>query len=868
MKKKNTKSVNQSLKLTLPEVFTSICEKYKGSLLKKAVFIFTPLPGKKRLNGLKLSSEAIEFIKQYEPLTITEGLFSHQFQLLNSYAKGADNFILTSATGSGKSLCFWSWVVDQLVKDTNATALLCFPTQALMWGQADRLTRISNNHIIYDEKSGNPYAGTLHVGNKQIDWTVWKGVGHGQTTDPIMKKHEKSDEFTKARIRLATLDKAHWSLIGKKNAEFTKKLKCVVLDEAHQYDGIFGANVLYFLKRLYIAKETARKNKPNIFLASATLTDAKSFAAKLLSISEKDIHHVKDSVEPDIKTIPIDQVLPLIKNPPVNGLSRFAIFVDSIEEKNDFEKLLSDFETIGNQINILFFSESKFQSRILKHEIEVNKQNKRKNIIYDADLPPNDRRQIETQFNKGTMAGGTLIATSALELGIDVENLDLCVLGSNPPKRADFIQRIGRVGRRQDHPGIVLLNLTAAPFDRFISKNLGAAFAFETSKSVPIPSDLEMLRLRHMTAAHYEGCYRYYANGDWNHYKDVFKRHFGEFLEASETKKILEELYSGLLDMSGNSWVHKGFRASASEGKIPLRKYGQENSDIAWIEDINIFRDAHPEAVYLDANGRRWRVISYSGGWKEANWEHPESNVILAKYLKSIDVVYVKQIKELITTRGLWEESMNTYKIIAEPPDGVEYPANGNFEYGIWEYSKKFTGYKVKNLSTKESHQISLSEIKGRFKNAVEQGKDFPFLFPLSYRTYGWAWNFEVALKGIQPEILDEIEGLVNKILTIYFADAVQANPVNLQICFSLSEGYLKVIDASPGGNGLSEALLRDDQVSSAFSNILETLNQYKGSKMKKKFKSYVLQLYKEEIDYDASEVIEIIKQIQSYWTG
>ena len=865
--KTKSKSANKSLKLKLPEVVTAISHKYNKSLLKEAVFIFTPLPGKKSFKGLKLSSEAIEFIKQYEPRTITEGLFSHQFQLLDSYAKGANNFILTSATGSGKSLCFWSWVVDQLSKDTNATALLCFPTQALMWGQADRLTRISDNPIIYDEKSGNPYGGTLNFGNKQIDWTVWKGVGHGQTTDPIMKKHEKSDEFIKARIRLATLDKAHWSLIGQ-NVEFTKNLKCVVLDEAHQYDGIFGANVLYFLKRLYIAKETARKNKPNMFLASATLTDAKSFAAKLLSIGETDIHHVKDSVEPDIKTIPIGQVLPLIKKPPVNGLLRVAIFVDSIEEKHNFEKLLHDFETIGNQINILFFSESKFQSRILKREIEAKEQNRRINIIYDADLPPNERRQIETQFNKGTMAGGTLIATSALELGIDVENLDLCVLSTIPPKRADFIQRIGRVGRRQDRPGIVLLNLTAAPFDRFISKNLGAAFAFENSKSVPIPSDLEMLRLRHMAAAHYEGCYRNYANKDWNHYKNVFKNHFGEFLDAKETKQMLEERYSGLLDMSGNFWVHKGFRASASEGKIPLREYSKKNSDIAWIEDINIFRDAHPEAVYLDAKGRRWRIISYSGSWKEAKWEHPESNVVLAKYLKSINVVYVKQIKDLITTRGLWKESIDSYQIIADPPDGVEFPTSGDFEYGIWEYSKKFTGYKVKNLSTKESYQISLSEIKGRFKNAVEQGNDFPFLFPLSYRTYGWAWNFEGAFEDIQPETLDTIEGLVNQILNLYLADAVQANPANLEISISLSEGYLKVIDASPGGNGLSEALLRDDHLSSAFSNILETLNQYKGSKMKKKFKSYVLQLYKEEIDYDASKVIEVFRKIQSYWTG
>ncbi len=154
---------------------------------------------------MKLSKETIEFIKKYEPCAEREGLFLHQFRLLDAYVKGAENFILTSATGSGKSLCFWTWVIDNLSENPEATALLCFPTQALMWGQAERLRRISEKGSlkIYDDQTGNAYSGTLSLEHQKIGWTVWKGTGSNQTRDIVMKEHEKSSEFAEARIRLA-----------------------------------------------------------------------------------------------------------------------------------------------------------------------------------------------------------------------------------------------------------------------------------------------------------------------------------------------------------------------------------------------------------------------------------------------------------------------------------------------------------------------------------------------------------------------------------------------------------------------------------------------------------------------------------------
>ena len=94
------------------------------------------------------------------------------------------------------------------------------------------------------------------MGDQTIGWTIWHGKGSGFTHDPVMASHGRSEAFSSARIRIATLDVAHWSLFRSyQNKQFASRLRCLVLDEAHSYDGVFGANVHYFLNRLYLASE-------------------------------------------------------------------------------------------------------------------------------------------------------------------------------------------------------------------------------------------------------------------------------------------------------------------------------------------------------------------------------------------------------------------------------------------------------------------------------------------------------------------------------------------------------------------------------------------------------------------------------------
>lgn len=843
----------------LSTVVNRIQKRYHEGLLDKAVTIFTPFPDKKPLSDLTLTKDAIEFIKQYEPKAAESGLFFHQFNLLDAYSEGADNFILTSSTGSGKSLCFWTWIIDKLSMNPNATALICFPTQALMWGQADRLARISSNKKFYKKNLENAFSGEINLNGHSIGWTIWKGVGAGYTKDKSMKEHENTINFEKSRIRLATLDKAHWSLISK-HPEFTKNLECIVLDEAHQYDGLFGANVHYFLKRVYIAKETAQRDKPNLFLASATLSDAKSFASRLTSYPKDEILHETDLVSPEIDVIPISNVKSLIENPPENGLFRINMFIDSLIKDVDLADLINNQDIIGDSINLLYFSNSKYESRILKKK--KSRSNGRHIEIYDGDLPPERRRELEKLFNN--LEGSTLLATNALELGVDIENLEICLLNIIPPKRVDLIQRVGRVGRRAGIPGVTILKLSAAPLDRFIVENLDKAFSFDTAVTIPLPLDLQLNLLKNMEAAHYDGCYRNYASGNFSLYKNVFAKYFGRFMDKDKIKDEVKRKYSGLIEAQGNQWVYKGFRSSASERKIPLKEIGT-NKDVAWIEDINIFRDAHPEAVYLDDNGNHWRIIEYDGKWEVAKWTHPESQYILGKYLKNIGVVLVEQVPTNITTRGYWEESMKEYEIYPELPDETSPPANGIIEYGIWEYMKKFDGYIEYNLDTQEKIRVGLQEVSKRFKESMDSGNEFPFLFPLSYRTYGWSWKYH-GLFDENNKKLTEMQAITGKILKAFLADSVQSKPTDIQLEYYPNN--LIVIDSTPAGNGLSEAMLKQNNVNKALKNCIDTLNYFKQPENKSKFKKYILELCEEEVKHDPEEFIKIIGKLQNHWKG
>jgi hypothetical protein len=376
-----------------------------------------------------------------------------------------------------------------------------------------------------------------------------------------------------------------------------------------------------------------------------------------------------------------------------------------------------------------------------------------------------------------------------------------------------------------------------------------------------------MLRWRHMIAGYNEGLYRDYADKNSQAFKREMQTFFGEYIKLEQLKERFEEQYGGTFDMSGRYWAHGGFRASASQGKIPLCDKAT-NEHVAWIEDTNIFRDAHPEGVFLGHRGGRWRVTSYKGSWSEAVNAPAGSDFVLAKWLKGIKLVYVRPEPENIATRGEWTDDHQLFEAQHEMQEGTS-PAKGKFVFGIWDFSRKWNGYTKINLGTGARERVSLSQVTSRFRQAVDDGEDFPFLHQLTYRTFGWQWEFGAlpeseTLKDPESELADVVKGLLEQ----FIVSRLECNRGDVTVDLDGAENALSMFDCTPGGNGLSMSALVDNRMSGALDECCATLDRLISGKGGLKFHDYVAQLLNLEVSCKPKEVRDVIDAIRKRWNG
>ena len=461
------------------------------SWLPQLICLTTPFAATTALQHSGLSQAMIEFITAYEPQAAQRGIFVHQQQVLQRSLEHSKHILLTSSTGSGKSLCFWAWIAHKLAQDPQATGLVCFPTQALLWGQSVRLQEISCDCVISDQ--GLAYSGHFMVAGQTITWTVWKGSGN---SDQAMAVHEQSRAFKQARLRIATIDKVHYSLL-RGDAEFAAKLSCIVLDEAHQYQGVFGAQAAYLLKRLSAFKTALGKQPPQVFLASATLPQAKEFAAKLLSVSPSEIVQQTDTIQTLVEFADWTEAEERLAHPPQSALLRAALFYDKQPTRPPLASLLGN-DSFA-RCSVVYFSPSKRSSRLLRQQL-IGRGQGQHVVIYDADLPLTERRALEKAFRMLSRPPITLLATNALELGVDIAGLDVCFIPEIPTSPADLLQRLGRVGRRQGRPGLIVVNLSTSLRDEQYRRNLAGLFRLPEEQAIFLPVQLDWVMLKSIAA--------------------------------------------------------------------------------------------------------------------------------------------------------------------------------------------------------------------------------------------------------------------------------------------------------------------------------------------------------------------------------
>jgi len=436
-------------------------------------------------------------------------LYTHQAKAIKVSLAG-QNVVMVTGTASGKSLGYNLPALQAMLNNPRATALYLFPTKALAQDQAAALAELTTD-------LDTP---------KPIPVSVYDGDTPQSQRTSIRKQ---------GGIVLSNPDMLHIGILPYHTrwATFFQNLKYVVLDEMHIYRGVFGshmANVIRRLKRLC----QFYGSDPVFICASATIANPEELAARLL---EDNVTLIDEDGSPQGERHIILYNPPTID--PAVGLRR-SYTLETRGVAGQF--LRANAQTI-------VFAPTRLTTELLLGYVrdEYAKTGGIPESIrgYRGGYLPLERREIEHGLRDGSVQG--VVATNALELGVDIGSLSAAVLAGYPGTIASVWQQFGRAGRRAD-VSVGVMVASAAPLDQYIITHPGYIFEHSPEHALINP-DNPIILLNHLRCAAYE---LPFMDGE----------PFGDLEDAQELLSLLEE--EGTLHHSAGSyrWVSDEYPAA------------------------------------------------------------------------------------------------------------------------------------------------------------------------------------------------------------------------------------------------------------------------------------------------------------------
>jgi len=389
-------------------------------------------------------------------------LYTHQALAFTLAAEGK-NLVVVTPTASGKTLCYNLPILSELIRNPEARALYLFPTKALSQDQLVELNRWTDQ--LGDEVRTFTYDGdTPQDARKAI-----RSRGNLVITNPDMLHAGILPHHTK------------WQRLF-------ENLRYVVIDELHYYRGVLGSHLANVLRRL---KRVARfyGSTPQFICTSATIANPQELAACIL---EEDVTLIDDNGAPAAEKYFVCYNPPVVN--PQLGIRRSYL--------NETRRLAKTFLSRGLQT--IIFANSRLATEILVTYLQedFSQQPGGPQAVrgYRGGYLPLERREIERDLRSGRLRG--VVATNALELGIDVGSLDVALLAAYPGTIASTWQRAGRAGRRQGTSAAVLV-ASSAPLDQFMVQNPEYFFGRSPEHGYVNPDNLFIL-LNHLKCAAFE----------------------------------------------------------------------------------------------------------------------------------------------------------------------------------------------------------------------------------------------------------------------------------------------------------------------------------------------------------------------------
>jgi DEAD/DEAH box helicase domain-containing protein len=503
-------------------------------------------------------------------------LYAHQLEALR--ASETDDLVITSATASGKSLAFNMPVLDAIARDPRgARALYLYPTKALAQDQARKLLEIAPGgleHAIYD----------------------------GDTP-----REERPAIRRRSNLILTNPDMVHVSLLPhhKRWAEFISKLRYVVVDEAHVYRGVFGSHVANVLRRL---RRVARLYgaEPRFILTSATIANPEELAERLVGTDFRLID--SDGAPRAARRI-------AMWNPPLTDRATGARR-SVLSESSD---MLADLVVSGAR-TICFVGSRRGVELIQRFCGDELARRGRDDLAariapYRAGYTAQQRREIEARLSSGELLA--VVATNALELGIDIGELDAAICAGFPGTVASLRQMWGRAGRRRDGLAIYMAGIDG--LDQFFCRHPGE-FLGRPVEAAILDHRNERIQSAHLLAAAYEAPLG--REGDDEILGEGWRERADALVGAGYLRPARGEGYA--LRTQG---LHAGGISLRSASADSVTVVDATSGELlGTVEAERAFSTVHPGAIYLhmgssyevaelDVDSRRAIVKPFSGDW-------------------------------------------------------------------------------------------------------------------------------------------------------------------------------------------------------------------------------------------------------------
>jgi DEAD/DEAH box helicase domain-containing protein len=492
-------------------------------------------------------------------------LYTHQADAIAHALSGRHTVVITP-TASGKTLCYNAPVLDAILKDRSSRALYLFPTKALAQDQLAELTAMCE---------------ALAAGSgEQIGVFTYDGDTPQDARRTIRAR---------AHLVLSNPDMVHSGILPHhpRWAKLFETLRYVVIDELHAYRGVFGSHLCNVLRRLRRICRHYGSN-PVFLCSSATIANPRELAERL---TEQSFELVDESGAPR------GEKFFVFVNPPVVnhqlGIRRSYL--------GETRRVAAEF--LKRNLQLIVFAQSRLATEILttylKDDFEGVPGAPERVRGYRGGYLPNRRREIERGLRAGQVRA--VVATNALELGIDIGSLDASVMAGYPGTIASTWQRAGRAGRRASRSAAVMV-ASSAPLDQFVVRHPSYFFEASPERALIDPDNLHIL-VDHIKCAAFELPFSA---------AEPFGRH-----ALDEILDVLAE--QGLLYRSGEgadarwTWTSESYPADA----VSLRSISSDNFVVVdTTRETQVIGETdftsgpatlHPKAIYI-VEGRLYQV--------------------------------------------------------------------------------------------------------------------------------------------------------------------------------------------------------------------------------------------------------------------